>query len=188
MPAATVASKSALSSFLVCALLTLALYFWLHFGAVSIAETNTAAIAQAFNEPEHEVYAWLIEESRWRARHGATSLLIIFTLYWAISAIFGRGYVARSTSANVLLIFGVCAYLAGLLNSYYAWAETYCDVLPYPHEGFQLARIYECPSSFMFFAALWKVSLFLIICSLAARIVTSRKRAAKGKEHIVPAG
>ena len=166
-PAASAAARSALTSFLVCALLTLVLYLLMYFGAVGVADAS--------NDRS------LIEHGRWVAKGAATSLLIIFAVYWALSALLGRGPVGRSASANVLLALGVAVHAALFLNSYVGWAGTVCDARPYPHEGFQLARIYECPSSSIFFTALANHALFLLICSLAVRIVTSRKRAASSE-------
>ena len=168
--------KSGLLGFLSCALLTLALYLWLHFGAPGLAEAEAPDIAKQFGEPEPEVRIWLIGHSRMVARDGALSLLIPLAIYWAISSAFGKGAIVRLASANALLMAGVAGQVLLLLNAYYGWANTYCDVMPFPHEGFQIRKIDECPSSATFFSALSQVSFWMLIASLGVRIAMSRRQ------------
>lgn len=172
----TSAWASALAGFLVCALITLVLYLWLYFGAEGIADAHGARIADWAGEPEAEIRLWLIEEARRTAHLTAIFLLSMFVIYWLIAAAFGRRSVASSMSANGLLALAVAAFLAVGLNDYFGWADTYCDQLPFPHDGFQLAKIHECPSSSIFFLTLWQVSVWLMIASLAVRVITSRMR------------
>ena len=169
--------KSGLLGFLSCSVLTLALYLWLHFGAYDLADAHAQGIAEQFSEPVPEVRAWMVDQSRMVARDGAVSLLILFALYWLLSSLLGKGAIGRLAAANVLLVVGVACQVLVILNAYYGWADTACDVLPYPHQGFQIGKINECPSSATFYSALSQASFWLAVASLGVRIAMSRRHA-----------
>ena len=156
------AGKSALFGFLGWGGIAFALFLALYFGAAFHAELHVA-----------EVRSFLIEDSRWVASTFGLQTLQLLAAHWLLAGLLGRGSVARIQSANVVLLFAMICILALTLNRYFYWAETYCDVLPNPHEGFQITKVYECPSSQIFFRFLGMASLLLIGLSLVTRIVKS---------------
>ena len=166
--------KSALTGFLACALFALVLYLSLYLGAEILADAHSAGIAETSSEPEPAFRLWLVEYAQQVARDLVTTLLSMFAVYWLVAARFKRGSVASSVIEKGLLGFAVAAFLVSGLNQYFGWAETFCDQVPYPHEGFQLTRIYECPSSGIFFANIQLASICFMVASLSVRIIASR--------------
>jgi len=145
--------RSALKGFILCGLLILGLYLAMHFGAYAIGA----------NEARQE-------HAQWVSRTSALSLLQLSTLYWALVALVPPSRQMRLVHA--LLILGASALLLVIANTYFEWAETYCDVLPYPHEGFRISKIGECPSSQTFFTILTGTALVLVLTSLIVRIAS----------------
>lgn len=73
-----------------------------------------------------------------------------------------------------MLTLAFAAISAGLASSHYGWINTLCDVYPFPHAGFRITSISECPSSIMFQNGLSSAALLLVCASLLVRIVLSR--------------
>lgn len=174
----TPAWKSALAGFLICALLTLILYVCLYLGAEAVARFQIAHNTEMFGDMDAENLRRLMEGAsqsiRETAHQIATSLLSIIAIYWLLVALVGRRSAGMSLLANGLLGLALATFLVAWLNIYLGAINTHCDVLPYPHQGFQIAKIDECPSSSVFFLTTHLVSIFLLIASLTIRMIASR--------------
>ena len=118
---------------------------------------------------------WVVFGMQSLLRAAIVMLWPVFGVYWMLAGLLGKGRVARAKVANWVFVAGCAAMSLDIANSYFLWAETYCDQLPYPHEGFQLMRIHECPSSGMFFSGLSLTSFVLLLVSLVVRIAETRK-------------
>lgn len=175
---ATRAWKSAVAGFFICAFLTLILYVFLYLGAEPVARFQIARNTAMFGDMDAENLRRLIEGARQSIRETAhqiaTSLLSIITIYWLLAALFRRRSAGMSLLANGLLGLALATFLVAWLNIYLGAINTHCDVLPYPHQGFQIAKIDECPSSSIFFLTTHLVSIFLLITSLTVRMIASR--------------
>lgn len=164
--------RSGLAGFLASAVVPLLLCLWLFLGAAGSLEAQIGPAT-----PAAEDRRLLLEHRQMVAGDGVRLLLIVLLPYWILSSALGRGAVVGVTSANILLALGLLGQLMLMSNAWHGWIPQDCHVLPYPHEGFQLARVDECPSSSTFLSAVADLSLLLILVSLAARILGSRKKA-----------
>lgn len=148
--------RSALKGFLLCSLSIFGLYLVMHFGAYALIGSGDG-------------YA------QWAARSIAELLLVIASIYWAVAACVRSWPWRKSRLVHALAVLGVLCILLVGANPYFGWADTYCDVLPFPHQGFQLLKIKECPSSYIFFTTLFDTGLFLILASLVVRVACRSK-------------
>ncbi len=115
------------------------------------------------------------EHARWVAEDTARYLAMLCTVYW-IGAAFGGAPPTRAVCLIATLgVFGTISTLVVVANTYFGWADIYCDVLPFPHQGFQLMKIGECPSSQTFFTVMAGAGLFLILASLVVRLALRAK-------------
>lgn len=169
------AVNSATFGFLICVAFALVFYTFLYFNASAQADKHAADIMSTFGDSEALARTGVIADARWVAMEFLKLVLSLLTVYWLAAGVLGRGKILRPKSANVLLVLAIACLVAVTLNRYYFWAETYCDVLPYPHEGFHITKIYECPSSQIFYSSLHALAILLFFLSLLLRIVLSRK-------------
>lgn len=151
----------ALAGFAASALLTLLVFAWMYLSADAAAASIDALWAQ---------------HCRDMAMDTAQFLILSFAVYWGLAALLGKGRMDGLLLPNALLIGAVAAWLAVVANDYYGWTDTYCDQLPYPHEGFAITRIHECPSNVVFFSGLIYLAIGLWLASLVLRIHLSRRR------------
>lgn len=168
--------QSALMGFLTCALLIVLMWLGLHLAAPAAAEPHVAGLMRMAEQTEAQERAWLIGMMRRVAWDGSTLLLGCAALYWLLCGLLGKGRIMAIAPANVLLSFAAACMLGPWLNAYFGWADTSCDVIPQPHQGFQLSRIHECPSSAIFYEGLFFGYVLLLVASLIARIWLSRRR------------
>ena len=169
--------REALLGFAACAAGTAAIYAVMYFGAPVQAQQHVVGIAKTFGDTEDQALAFLVESARYTATSFIKLLFPTFAIYWFVAGLLGRAPLLKSKIANALLIAGSFGVIAVAANSYFYWAETYCDVLPFPHEGFQILRINECPSSQIFFTSLFWISAAFFLASLIVRLVRSRRNA-----------
>ena len=168
--------KSALIGFLTCALFTLALYLSLYIGAGAVADIHAAEVAEQIGKAAPDDRTWWVARAQRTAGDITITLLSMLALYWFAVAIFKSGSAKSSLVEKALIGSAVALFLLSGANQYFLWAETYCDVLPYPDEGFQISRIYECPSSGIFFRVIPLAAMLLLIASISVRILASRVR------------
>lgn len=142
--------RSALKGFFLCSLSVLGIYLVMHFGAYVLVQSR-------------------VEHAQWIARNAAKLLIVLCFLYWAVAAFVRSSSVSQSRLVHALAVVGVLFLLLVSANYYFGWADTYCDVLPYPHQGFQISKINECPSSYTFFTNLGTTGFLLIAASLFVR-------------------
>ena len=173
--------KEALRGFIACAAGTVTIFAAMYFGAPIQAQQHVPGIVETFGDTEEQALAFLVESARYTAGGFLKLLLPMFAIYWLFAGLWGRTPILKSRSANFFLMIGCIGVTAVAANHYFYWAETYCDVLPFPHEGFQILRIYECPSSQIFFTSLFWVSIALFVVSLIVRLArTGRSTPAIG--------
>lgn len=163
--------RSALKGFVLCNLCILGLYLVMHLGAYALA-ANAGQLESALGVPIGLVRASLIEHAQLNALETAKLLALLNAIYWGVAAFAHLSSDHRTRLVHTLMILGVFFLLTVSANAYFAWADTHCDVLPYPHQGFQLAKIRECPSSSTFFTILSATGLLLIISSFLARLAS----------------
>ena len=143
--------RSALKGLLLCSLSIFGLYAVMHFGAYAFSGSWSG-------------------HAQWVARSIAEFLLIISLIYWAVAACVRSWPYRKSRLVHALAVVGVLCILLDGANRYFGWADTYCDFVPFPHQGFQLSKIMECPTSETFFTILINTGLFLILASLVVRV------------------
>lgn len=120
-------------------------------------------------------------ENRWCLILGARSgtraygelLAIVLGLHWSLSALLGKGDVRRVRRANAILALGCLRVLGHFAANYLQWADIHCDPFAQPHVGFQPDRIYECPSSTIFFNYLSLTAMGLFLLATVWRIARS---------------
>jgi len=166
----------ALKGFLLCSAPTITAFGALYFlGSIYLTDAQAPELARVFGYSDFEARAAIREDARWVAQQGAQMLLILFAIYWLLAGAIGMRRGLRSHLANVLLFAGSAGFAVLTINRFFYWIEGYCDQLPYPHEGFQPLKFYECPTSMAFLSSLGFLSLGLFIASLAVRVVHSRR-------------
>ena len=138
----------------------------MYLSAPVLAERHVARIVQISGDTEELALASLVESARHKATDFIKLLLPTFAIYWFVAGLGGRTPLLKARHANALLIAGSSGVIAIAASSYFYWAETYCDQLPYPHKGFQILRINECPSSQIFFSSLFWISAAFFLASL----------------------
>jgi len=144
-------------------------------GSHYLVETHAEEWARKSGYSTFEAAASIREDAQWVAKGGASQLLLWFSIYWLAAAKIGVKRSLGALAANVLLLAGTFGLLFLTVNRFFYWLEGYCDQLPYPHEGFQILRLYECPSSRIFLDLLWYVSISLFLLSLIFRALHSRQ-------------
>tara|TARA_B100001765_G_C19420263_1_gene300775 strand:+ start:132 stop:689 length:558 start_codon:yes stop_codon:yes gene_type:complete len=169
--------REALLGFAACAAGTVVIYAAMYLSAPVLAERHVARIVQISGDTEELALASLVESARHKATDFIKLLLPTFAIYWFVAGLGGRTPLLKARHANALLIAGSSGVIAIAASSYFYWAETYCDQLPYPHKGFQILRINECPSSQIFFSSLFWISAAFFLASLIVRLVRSRNSA-----------
>lgn len=169
------AAKSALLGFSACTIFALVLYLAAVIAATFPTDSRIADIVKSLGDSESEARAFLIEHGRWNASENLKMFLFFFLLYWLPAGLLGKGPLLRSRSANILFALAITGMLLIASNGYFGWSNTVCDELSYPHEGFQIFKIHECPSSQIFFGGLTSVSILLLFISLVTRIIGSGK-------------
>ena len=165
-----IAARPALVGFTICAAITLLTYIAMFVVAPWAVEGHVRTLARQFVEPEFETRQILIDYSRGVASAYLKFMLLMSGAYWTAAALLCRGKAAILKWANIILALAYVLIFLVYLNTYAGWADTYCDQLPMPHKGFQLARIFECPSSDIFFSGLMALGLSLVVLSLLMRM------------------
>ena len=108
-------------------------------------------------------------DALWVTKQGAISLVVMFMIYWLIAVGTGLKRGLGAPLANALLLVGSAGFAFLIVNRFFYWIEGYCDQRPFPHEGFQLLKIDECPSSATFLHVLDAGSVAIVILSLGFR-------------------
>ena len=91
-------------------------------------------------------------------------LILLFVLYWLPVAIFAKSSARPSRKSLYFLAGGVAFTLVYSLNSYFFWLPWTCMETPSLHVGFQILRVYECPSSEKFINIIvWTPALLALI-------------------------
>ncbi|WP_126174527.1 hypothetical protein [Altericroceibacterium xinjiangense] len=157
--------KSALLGFAISLAPVIAIFLWLYMSAEIVA-AQVAPQDAGFQRA-------IIDGVQQRAGETALLLAVSLGIHWVLAGFLGKNPVHNFSSANVLLTLAFATFLVVAANDLYGWIDTYCDQLPFPHTGFQITRISECPSSGMFFSGLLTVSLALLLLSLIVRVVAS---------------
>lgn len=170
------AHRSAFIGFAACAAAAILLCAMFYVLAPLRAERIASGNGSHIGENELQLYDFLVKDLRRASTIFTEFIVVCFAAYWVLAGIFGKEGHERSRVANMLLFFGSLGFYAMVVNdSYFEWADTWRDQLPLRHQGFQILRIYECPSSQIFFDFMILVSLALFVASLPARIISSRK-------------
>lgn len=172
------AHRSALIGFIACTAAAILLCAVFYILAPLQAERIALGNVNQIGEHEIQLYDLLVKDLRRTSTVFTEFIVVCFAGYWILAGIFGNEGHERSRVANLLLLFGSLGFYAMAVNdSYFEWADTFCDQLPLPHHGFQILKIYECPSSQIFFNFLMLFSWALFLVSLPVRIISSRKAA-----------
>ena len=138
-------------------------------GSYYLVETQSGELVRAFGYTASEAAEVIQEDARWVARNGVLQLLFLFSTYWLCAALFDVRNSLAARTANTLLFAGTAGILFLFVNRFFYWIDGYCDQLPFPHQGFQLLRVYECPSSATFLSLTWGLSVSLFLVSLVFR-------------------
>jgi len=163
--------KSAAIGFAGCALVVVVIYAALLLFSEAAADRLIAQIDEPYPGPERE----LREHLRSNAGQTIKFFLPLLAVHWLLAGLFGRGKVSRSTTANVLLLGGMICIYAPFANTFWFNFETYCDQIPFLHQGFQILKIDECPSSGIFLPGAFLVGIMLIVVSAVWRVWASRR-------------
>ncbi|WP_219894073.1 hypothetical protein [Aquisediminimonas profunda] len=170
--------RSALIGFMACAAAAILLCAVFYILAPIAAERMAFGNVSQIGAHEIQLYDLLVRDLRRTSMTITEFIVACFMGYWALAGILGEEGQERSRPANILMFFGSLGFYAMVLNeSYFEWFDVWCDQLPFHHQGFQILKIYECPSSQIFFNFLIFVSLALFVVSLPVRIISSRKAA-----------
>jgi hypothetical protein len=156
-----------LPGFVACAIFTAVVTSWFYLTAGVFAERLVDLGVDA---------SGVLEERRWGAAYLGQIMLIGFCIYWGIAALFGKGQLERLLLPNILLAAAITTWLVTVTVHFYGWTDSYCDQLPYSHEGFDITRILECPSNAIFFGWLALIAPILCVASLVLRILLSRRK------------
>lgn len=172
------AHRSALIGFMACAAAAILLCAVFYIFAPMAAERMAFGNVSQIGAHEIQLYDLLVRDLRRTSVTITEFAVACFMGYWVLAGILGKEGHERSRVANILMLFGSLGFYAMVLNdSYFEWFDVWCDQLPFRHQGFQILKIYECPSSQIFFNFLIFVSLALFVASLPVRIISSRKAA-----------
>jgi len=162
--------KSAARGFLVSEIPVIAMLLWLYLSA------ETVAVQAAPQEAEFRQA--IISGTQSAAIKTGLVVTAAVGVYWALAGFLGRSNLHRFSSANCIMTLAFAVYLVVAANGLYGWVDTYCDQLPFPHSGFQITKVGECPSSSSFFQMLLIISLVLLLLSLIVRVAVSHVRRA----------
>jgi hypothetical protein len=169
--------KLAFKGFLLCVAPTLFLLSALYFvGSIYLIDTRIGELAHPIRFSAVSVQTAIREDALWVTRQGAILLVLMFMIYWLLAGAMGLKRGLGAPVANALLLAGSVGFGFLIVNRFFYWIEGYCDQRPFPHNGFQLLKIDECPSSATFLLALMALSIALFILSLGVRTLHSYRR------------
>jgi hypothetical protein len=105
----------------------------------------------------------------------AEELLFDFAIFWIPLALFGKRGGRPSSLALSFLIAGILASITTMMAAYFRWVDSSCfEAIP-RHEGFQILRIDECPSSATSYGIIIWVAPTLILLGSIIAILDSRR-------------
>lgn len=147
-----------------------------------VAKLLVGPVADRLGEqyhPENNVppRIWFVENANMAADSIIPDFLFLFSIFWMIFGLFGRGSRFPSITSLVFLAIAVLDSFYFSLNFMFDWYNWSCFEEPYTHSGFDFTRIFECPSRDILLDCLIDAQLGLVAVGAIVAVYHSRKRA-----------
>ena len=170
--------KTAIAGMGISAFLTLIFYAIAKLLVAPIAGHNAELYRQTYNLPP-PTGEWFIENADMAADSVVPGWLFLFSVFWLIYGLFGKGSRFPSLSSLALVALALLINFYFVLNTIFDWYYWSCFEEPYTHAGLNFARLFECPSREILLGVLNLGQLGLMIIAGIVAVFHSRKRDSK---------